>query len=83
MEFDDYLYIKFNNELEEVEYLTSLFTGRKPGPQQSTVTLLGKKIFAVDEKGFYFDSKEFYTSGYWGWSEKMGDSLPLDYEPVK
>jgi CarboxypepD_reg-like domain len=83
VEFDDYLYIKFNKELEEERYLTTIFPTRKAGPQQSTVTLLGKKIIVVDENGFYFDSKEFYTSGYWGWSEKMGDNLPLDYVPGK
>jgi CarboxypepD_reg-like domain len=81
LHFNDFLFITYRNELEDKEYTATQFPVRKPGLQRSYVTLLGNKIISLDYSGNYYDPRDFFTSAYWGWSEKMANSLPLDYEP--
>lgn len=79
--FDDYIAITYTKEQEEKAYADMQFPPRKPTLQRSTVTLRGDKLIAIDQYGNYYDPADFFTSGYWGWCDKMGDSLPFEYEP--
>ncbi len=81
--FDDYLYITFKKELEEEGYLKRQSPQRRATYQRSYVTLLGEKIISVDKHGNYYNPQDFLTSAYWGWAEKMANSLPLEYEAEK
>lgn len=83
LEFEDYLFITYLNEKEEPGYLRTQFPARKVMHQRSTVILVNQGMVAIEKNGNYYDPRNFFTSGYWSWSEKMGDSLPLDYEPSK
>jgi CarboxypepD_reg-like domain len=79
--FTDYLYITYDNEMEEPAYL--LFHGekRKPAFQHSYLTMPNLNLVNIDENGSYSPPQEILTSAYWGWSEKMADFLPVDYKP--
>lgn len=79
--FEDYLFVTYKNAMEEDAYVRSLFPPRKRSLQRSYAFLTGSNGIAIDINGNYFDPQEFITTGYWGWREKMANSLPQDYEP--
>jgi hypothetical protein len=79
--FPAYLYVVYKKELEEESYLRNSFDKRKPGFQRSYVSLINDNAIYIDKAGNYFNPQDFFTSGYWGWSEKISNLLPLDYEP--
>ena len=81
--FDGYIIITYKNEMEELAYLRSIYSNNKPGPQTSSVILLNDKVISFDKNGNFYDPRDFFTSGYWSWNEKMGNALPLDYENDK
>ena len=81
--FDNYLYVIYRNQLEEEAYLKTQFPQRKPSFQRSFVTLIGDKIITLDKEGNYYNPLDFFTSGYWGWGEKMANSLPFEYNGRK
>lgn len=83
LNFENYLFITYRNEKEEDEYLLTQYPQRKAGFQQSIVTLIKDEIILLEKNGNYYDPRNFFTSYYWGWSEKMANSLPLDYEVGK
>ncbi|HEV7781560.1 MAG TPA: carboxypeptidase-like regulatory domain-containing protein [Chitinophagaceae bacterium] len=79
--FDDYIYVTFKKELEDADYLVTQYPPRRATFQRSYVLLLGDKFISLDKSGNYYNPQHFLTSAYWGWDEKMSNSLPLDYEP--
>lgn len=83
MYFDHFLSITYKNELESKKYLQLTMENRKPGFQRSLVFILTENILSLDKSGNYYNPQDFLTTGYWGWSEKMADLLPLDYDPGK
>jgi hypothetical protein len=79
--FDDYIYVVYKNELEEQSYLRHIWQGnRQRTYQRSHVNLVNQNAVTVDQKGSYYNPQDFFTSGYWGWSEKISNLLPIDYE---
>lgn len=83
LHFDQYLYITYTKEKEEEGYVKLQFPERKASWQRSSVTLLGDQLISFEKNGNYFDPRHFFTSGYWGWNEKMANSLPLEYSLEK
>jgi hypothetical protein len=81
--FDNYLYVTYKNELEEEKYLESYRESRKPTLQRSYVTIINDEGIIVDKAGNYFNPQHFFTSAYWGWSEKISNMVPADYVPGK
>ncbi|MBL7710518.1 MAG: carboxypeptidase-like regulatory domain-containing protein [Chitinophagaceae bacterium] len=81
--FPNYLYITYKGEFEEEAYLRSIMENRKPGFQRSLVMLLNDEFITVDDQGNYYNPQDFFTSWYWGWSEKISNLLPVDYVPEK
>ncbi|MDZ4796380.1 MAG: carboxypeptidase-like regulatory domain-containing protein [Bacteroidota bacterium] len=79
LHFNEYLFITYTKEKEEDEYVRLQFPERKASFQRSSVTLLGNQLISFEQNGNYFDPRNFFTSGYWGWGEKMANSLPLEY----
>jgi hypothetical protein len=78
--FTDYLYITYKNEMEDEDYLRFHGEKRKPFYQRSYLTMLNPKPVEIDANGSY-PPQDILALAYWGWSEKMADFLPLDYEP--
>lgn len=83
MNFDNYIYVTYKNELEEPGYLRSFMENRKPTYQRSEVSIIGNDGIVVDKVGNYFNPQHFFTSAYWGWSEKIANMVPTDYVPGK
>lgn len=78
--FTDYLYITYKNEMEDGDYLRFHGEKRKPYYQRSYITMPNPIPVEVDVNGSY-PPQYILALAYWGWSEKMADFLPLDYEP--
>lgn len=82
--FTDHLYIVYKNELEAEGYLRSqMQANRKPTYQRSFLFLPELNPVWIEANGNYYNPRDMYSIGYWGWSDKLGDSLPLDYVPEK
>lgn len=79
--FTDYLSVVFKKETEDDAYLRSQGLTRRPVWQRSYIGLLNGNAIAVEANGGYYDPRDLLTMGYWGWSEKMADYMPVDYEP--
>lgn len=78
LKFNNYLQIRYKNEMEESNYLRDTRQKRDPGPQVSWITLESDSV-AIDVAGRYFDTYKIKTSGYWAW-ERLADMLPLEFE---
>jgi hypothetical protein len=50
-------------------------------PSVSYVELAPGTSVSVDEQGYYFDSRDLYASGAWGYSERASNFLPQDFNP--
>ena len=42
---------------------------------------LSENSIKIFENGSYYDGTNLINSGYWSWSEKVSNLLPLDYLP--
>lgn len=79
--FPDYLYVTYKNETEEQRYLQHINeTNRKAFYQRSSIMLTGSGCVSIEKNGSYYSPQDLLNNGYWGWSEKMSNLLPLDYE---
>ena len=78
LSFQDHLHITYIHERESIAYLGSSYRG-KPGNQVSIMHLEidSLKIFP---NGSYDDPFGLLMEGYMAW-ERVGDLLPIDYEP--
>lgn len=81
--FPDYLLVTYKKEMEDPAYLRWQSLGRGPAFQQSTLFLREQEPVWVERNGNYYNPRDMYFYGYWSWSDKIGDSLPLDYEPER
>lgn len=79
--FTGYLYITFKGEPEDKAYLAFHKENRSPVFQRSYITLLAGNPIEIDINGNYFPPQELFSMAYWGWSEKIAEMLPSDYEP--
>jgi hypothetical protein len=78
--FNDYLNITFINKTEPPEY-TDYYGAMRAGFISSGLFLADKEPIAVYANGSFFSGKNLITSGYWAWSEKLGNLLPHDFWP--
>jgi CarboxypepD_reg-like domain len=78
--FTDFLYIVFKKGQEEPEYLRDLMESRGVSYQRSTVFLTEGNAVFLDANGNYSMPQDFFSYGYWAWSEKIARMLPLDYK---
>jgi hypothetical protein len=76
--FTGMLRVIYTKELEEQAFI--VFGNRPPGPQQSTLHLMRNGVKVYDN-GYYEEPNDILLDGYLGWSEKIGDMLPLNYVP--
>lgn len=81
IQFPKYLYVQYNKELEDLNYLRRqyLFNQPKPGPQTSIVHLVGTNKVAIFPNGHIEPAIAFFLEGYWAY-EKLDKLLPLDYQ---
>lgn len=80
MDFPDYLFVTYKNQNEERRYLEFIGeAGRRSFYQRSSISLNDRII--IQANGNYFNPQDLFSNGYWGWSEKMANLLPYDYQP--
>ncbi len=82
-QFPDYIEVTYLKALEENEYLMDQHLSRKRDYRRSMVTLFGGNPIVVNRFGNYYNPQDFVTLGYWAWSEKMANALPIDYQNEK
>lgn len=76
LDFTDYLYIVYNKEFEEPQFLEA---GQKNIPQTSIMAMLESPAL-VEKNGHLINPLAVVFEGRWGY-EKIGELLPLDYLP--
>lgn len=79
IQFNDFLYIIYKKEKEEREYLEANGENRRPYYQRSFIYLSDNTPAQILSNGNFYPPTALINYGYWGW-EKIGESLPLDYE---
>ena len=80
MYFPGYLFVTYTGELEEDGYIRTLSEPRNPASQRSFLFSPKEDMIRIEKNGHYFDPQNLFALGYWGWSEKLANALPLDYE---
>ena len=84
--FEDYLYVDYKNEYESIEYkfYQNSLNPKPIGATQLSWFFIPEGLERVDfeESGYLINPLAVTTNGYWGF-ERLGDSLPTDYEPLK
>lgn len=81
LHFNHFLYITYKNGWEDEDYVGFYSGSTKTNHPSSYMVLLDNPALLVFANGFYFDTKNVLTYGYWSWSEKMGRMLPFDFKP--
>jgi hypothetical protein len=80
--FENYIQVVYKNKLEEPRYLLYTRERRKPYYRRSTAWLPGGDPVTIEKNGSYYPPTEFFSSGYWAWSEKISHLLPTDYDDI-
>ncbi|MBK5272588.1 MAG: hypothetical protein JJE22_16415, partial [Bacteroidia bacterium] len=73
-------FITYTKETEDPAYLSFKGQNRNPTFQQSYITMPNHEPIDIDVNGRY-PPEDILSLGYWSWSEKMADLLPLGYTP--
>ena len=77
--FTNYLQITYKKGLEEGAYLKSQFLSRKATYPLSIIFLRDASELYIFTNGYYYPPQAIFSMEYWGWSEKIGRMLPIDY----
>lgn len=79
LRFDGMIQVVYNGKKEDPEYASQV-TQSPPQPEVAGLLTLLRKPVLVTQSGLYFDPEDVFLDGYWGWSEKVANQLPVDYE---
>ncbi|RYY12491.1 MAG: carboxypeptidase-like regulatory domain-containing protein, partial [Chitinophagaceae bacterium] len=80
MYFNNYIQVMYRAGREEKGFLIWTGQNRKPFHPRSLVSLLNGNPVTIDKNGSCYPATEFFSSGYWAWSEKVSRILPIDYD---
>lgn len=80
-DFSDYLLVIYNGKKAPLEF-KQMYPKSGEAPM-SEITLINGRPVEVSANGAYFNPEDLLSNGYWGWWEKMGNTLPFDYVPPK
>lgn len=94
LDFDDYVMVSYDKEVESTQYLSSLnedeissnglgptsgINSHQPGAQKSMLELK-RTYVTLDHNGQIKEPLGLTTIGYWSW-ERVADLMPADYDP--
>jgi hypothetical protein len=71
------LHVRYRRENKDAHYMSP--QGENDMRQNSFVHFIEPARFYAN--GFFDPPKAIFLEGYWAWSEKIADMLPLDYLP--
>jgi len=80
LKFKDILQVVYTNKEPSSFYIRDVNFGLFSRNQISQLSLSENEI-KIFENGSYYDGTTLIHSGYWTWSEKVSNLLPLDYLP--
>jgi len=94
LDFNDYLMVTYEKELESLQYLSYLASNdvvihgltpnNKPDSQkpsaQKSILQLKRRFVTLDNHGQIKEPLGLTTIGYWSW-ERVADLMPVDYDP--
>jgi hypothetical protein len=55
--------------------------GKQTTDEVSQMSMLKNSEIAIWQNGSHYPTRSILTEGYWAWSEKAGNMLPLGYKP--
>lgn len=79
--WSDHLQVVNKHKIEEQGYLDHHQERRSRYPARSLILLQNEPALVIDANGNWYPPQGLLSEGYWGWSEKVGDMLPLNYWP--
>lgn len=82
MHFRDYLQVSYTLKEPPPSYPRNNNRISYMRTPQTSQLVLNDNLIKIYASGAYYDGTNLVSSGYWGWSEKMANLLPLDYEPT-
>ncbi|WP_114789569.1 carboxypeptidase-like regulatory domain-containing protein [Niabella yanshanensis] len=77
----DYLQVVNKHKIEEQGYLDHHMERRSRYPARSLIMLQNEPALLLDANGNWYPAQGLLSEWYWGWGEKVGDLLPLNYRP--
>lgn len=84
LSFENYLYVVYKNEKESLQYkaFQNSISPKAAGKEQLSWIFMPEGVTEVtfEKSGYLINPLSVVTNGYWGF-EKLGDMLPMDYEP--
>ncbi|MCD2426042.1 carboxypeptidase-like regulatory domain-containing protein [Niabella pedocola] len=80
--WNQFLAVTYLGATEDREYLQYLGAPNRPALHQRSLLQL-KGPVGIDQRGNWAPPGDLTSSGYWGWSNSVGNMLPLDYEPLQ
>jgi hypothetical protein len=81
IEFSDHLQIVYLLKNPPDEYYRSSFRSPSKTPITSELFRVNNEVIMAWANGSYYEGTHLITSGYWAWSEKIGQLLPTSYWP--
>lgn len=82
LDFNDFLIVRYLKRTMPDEYFATTKSDNKNQTVSSTLSLLNKKPVYITSNGYYYNVEDLLSEGFWGWWEKMGNTLPYDYVPL-
>lgn len=79
--FEQYLKIEYTQESESERYLEHFGPRKEQRSNQHSYLKLNEPVVLLNQQGFIYDAYSMIIYGYMA-HERMGDALPLDYEPT-
>jgi len=79
LDFDDFLFILYKKKESPATY--QIIYGQTG--MMSQIVLINQKSIEISANGSYYAPADLMFLGYWDWSEKIGNMLPYDYNPLK
>jgi hypothetical protein len=82
LDFKDFLIVQYLKREAPAEYFETTNSEKTAQPVTSILSLLNNKPVYITSNGYYYDVEDLLAEGFWGWWEKLGDTLPYDYVPA-
>jgi thiol-disulfide isomerase/thioredoxin len=79
---DGYTALQFPGEIA-VNYIKSFDKNHEGHRVSSFISLAPGATVSVDDQGYFYDSRDLFVSGNWGYTERAANFLPQDYQPLE